>query len=195
MRQPINQRKRQKIFERDNFTCVNCGAKGDFNALEVDHIIPVSQNGTNEYSNLQTLCYKCNMDKRFGKDVKCVDLVKLNPLERLDLIKERLEKYKHLTYPEFKVVFSQDELFKKLRLDLTNIIDLFHEIAGKKKVVNESGTKFKAQRNKLLKIFSDTFGGTYRELEQYLKKEGFNMTYSGISRAIAEDSQKKSDFY
>ena len=62
----IHPRKKQKVFEKDNFKCVICGASGDFNCLEADHIIPVVDGGTNEYSNLQTLCYKCNMKKRFG---------------------------------------------------------------------------------------------------------------------------------
>jgi len=137
----INQRKRQLIFERDKFTCVNCGAKGEFSALEVDHIIPVVSGGTNDYENLQTLCYKCNMDKRFGKDIKNIKDSKfkdLNPLEKLDLIKERLELYKHLTYPEFKVVFTQDELFKCLRLDLLYLNDLFYDISNQVKGNNRS---------------------------------------------------------
>ncbi|MFN9020776.1 MAG: HNH endonuclease [Pseudanabaena sp.] len=31
--------------------------------LQVDHIIPLAQGGTNEFSNFQTLCAKCNREK------------------------------------------------------------------------------------------------------------------------------------
>lgn len=55
---------RHEVFKRDNYTCVECGArKEDGAVLHVDHIIPVSQGGTDELSNLQTLCDKCNMNK------------------------------------------------------------------------------------------------------------------------------------
>ena len=33
-------------------------------ALEVDHIVPRNKGGSNERSNLQALCYKCNAGKR-----------------------------------------------------------------------------------------------------------------------------------
>lgn len=55
---------RHEVFKRDNYTCVECGAKKDDGAtLHVDHIIPVSRGGTDELSNLQTLCSDCNLNK------------------------------------------------------------------------------------------------------------------------------------
>jgi len=50
----------KEIFERDNYTCLKCGKKED---LTIDHIIPLSKNGTNGNSNLQTLCMGCNQKK------------------------------------------------------------------------------------------------------------------------------------
>jgi 5-methylcytosine-specific restriction endonuclease McrA len=38
-------------------TCVECGSKIN---LEVDHIVPVSKNGTSDECNLQVLCRPCN---------------------------------------------------------------------------------------------------------------------------------------
>ncbi|MBQ7699349.1 MAG: HNH endonuclease [Clostridia bacterium] len=57
---------RQKIKERDNYTCRYCGnsTKKEPNLLlEIDHIIPVTKGGFTEESNLQTLCWKCNRKK------------------------------------------------------------------------------------------------------------------------------------
>ena len=55
---------RHEVFKRDNYTCVECGAKKeDGVTLHIDHIIPVSKGGSDELSNLQTLCEDCNLNK------------------------------------------------------------------------------------------------------------------------------------
>lgn len=52
---------RQRIFERDDFTCQYCGARGV--PLECDHIIPIAQGGGNADANLNTACRDCNRSK------------------------------------------------------------------------------------------------------------------------------------
>lgn len=62
----IGPKLRHEIFLRDNFTCKQCGAsprKKQSIIIEVDHIMPVSKGGTNDKSNLQTLCDVCNAGK------------------------------------------------------------------------------------------------------------------------------------
>ena len=62
----INLRLRFKVMQRDNFTCVICGAspaKDPNVQLHIDHIIPWSKGGETELNNLQTLCSKCNFGK------------------------------------------------------------------------------------------------------------------------------------
>ena len=57
---------RLKVFQRDNFKCVFCGASPatDPNIqLHIDHIIPFSKGGKTEFGNLQTLCQNCNWGK------------------------------------------------------------------------------------------------------------------------------------
>lgn len=55
---------RQKIMERDNYTCQSCGPHmPDGFGIEIDHIIPVSKGGKTVESNLQVLCSKCNRSK------------------------------------------------------------------------------------------------------------------------------------
>jgi len=80
---------RYEVFKR-NLTCVKCGLKGAFFAIErqkkedtdkyhlnlygidkdgnevlmtKDHIVPKAHNGKNHISNYQTMCIKCNMEK------------------------------------------------------------------------------------------------------------------------------------
>lgn len=64
-RKPISKSKRYKILHRDNFTCQACGRnpKEDGVKLEIDHIIPVSKGGLNNFDNLQVLCRDCNRGK------------------------------------------------------------------------------------------------------------------------------------
>lgn len=52
---------RQRIFERDDFTCAYCGARGV--KLECDHIVPVARGGNHEDENLTTSCKPCNRAK------------------------------------------------------------------------------------------------------------------------------------
>jgi len=55
---------RTKVLERDKYTCQMCGRnRHEGVKLEVDHIIPVSKGGSNNMSNLQTLCFDCNRGK------------------------------------------------------------------------------------------------------------------------------------
>ncbi|MCU0544066.1 MAG: HNH endonuclease [Oscillatoriaceae cyanobacterium Prado104] len=54
-----------EILARDNWTCCSCkrSAQKHGVVLHVDHKIPRSKGGTNDKSNLQTLCMKCNIGK------------------------------------------------------------------------------------------------------------------------------------
>jgi len=57
---------REKIKNRDNYTCQMCSAsiyEQSLLLLEVDHIIPISKGGQSVDDNLQTLCWKCNRTK------------------------------------------------------------------------------------------------------------------------------------
>lgn len=54
---------RFRIFKRDGFTCQYCGSKAPDVSLEVDHIIPVSNGGSDDESNLTTACFDCNRGK------------------------------------------------------------------------------------------------------------------------------------
>lgn len=57
---------RDKIKERDNYTCCNCNLSivDEQNLLlEIDHIIPLSKGGVTTENNLQTLCWRCNRTK------------------------------------------------------------------------------------------------------------------------------------
>lgn len=52
---------RQRVFERDDYTCRYCGARGG--ELECDHVMPISRGGSNDLTNLVTACSSCNRKK------------------------------------------------------------------------------------------------------------------------------------
>ena len=55
---------RYDILNRDNFTCVLCGASAKQGVrLHVDHIIPIAKGGKSTPDNLRTLCERCNVGK------------------------------------------------------------------------------------------------------------------------------------
>lgn len=86
-REPITPKLRWKIFTRDNFKCVVCGATSQEKLLHVDHILPVSLGGNNDFNNLRTLCAECNMGK--GNQFLEIDLKhsknKLNNTENQEI--------------------------------------------------------------------------------------------------------------
>lgn len=55
------------VLDRDNYRCKKCGRPG----REVDHIKPKKLGGTDDLSNLQTLCSNCHT-KKTKKDVETI---------------------------------------------------------------------------------------------------------------------------
>ncbi len=51
---------REAVHERDRSQCVNCGASGPDVTLDVHHIVPRGQGGSNRLSNLALLCRQCH---------------------------------------------------------------------------------------------------------------------------------------
>ena len=51
---------RNRIYKRDGHSCVYCGSSKN---LTLDHVIPKSRGGTNDWTNLVTSCFKCNLKK------------------------------------------------------------------------------------------------------------------------------------
>ena len=57
-------KRREQVLRRDDGLCVPCRIKGrPTAATEVDHIIPKSQDGTDDYDNLQSICTSCHKAK------------------------------------------------------------------------------------------------------------------------------------
>lgn len=93
-RKAVSPRVRFEVFKRDSFTCQYCGKKAPDVVLNVDHIDPVANGGTNELFNLLTSCFECNSGKR---DKKLSDSSELSKQQhQLTLIQERRNQLKML---------------------------------------------------------------------------------------------------
>lgn len=62
-RKSLSKKIRFEVFKRDSFTCQYCGKRAPDVILEVDHIHPVADGGTNDVMNLVTSCHDCNAGK------------------------------------------------------------------------------------------------------------------------------------
>lgn len=54
---------RENIFHRDNNICTYCGNSFNKSELTIDHIVPKSRGGTNDWKNIITSCKPCNGKK------------------------------------------------------------------------------------------------------------------------------------
>lgn len=85
MRRALSKKTRFDVFKRDGFCCQYCGKHPPDVILEVDHIIPVSEGGENDESNLLTACFECNR----GKAANSLSTVPRSLHDRADEIRER----------------------------------------------------------------------------------------------------------
>jgi hypothetical protein len=63
-RTPISGSIKYRVLTRAKGRCECCGAHEHQRALELDHILPRNQGCSDDLSNLQALCFRCNAAKR-----------------------------------------------------------------------------------------------------------------------------------
>ena len=88
-RKSISKKLRFEVFKRDKFQCQYCGKSAPDVILNVDHIDPVANGGSNELINLITSCFDCNQ----GKKARLLsdDTIVQKQRKQLELIQERRE--------------------------------------------------------------------------------------------------------
>lgn len=119
-RMQISKKCRFGVFQRDHFICQYCGRTPPDAILEVDHIVPRSQGGSDDEANLITSCFECNRGKSDGNIP-----VNAIPLElRVDVIREREDQLQ--AYYEI-----QKERYLRAEKDLEMVCNHYKKIADK----------------------------------------------------------------
>lgn len=101
----ISPKLRRQILERNGFTCQACGAAPGDDApcepgkkvrLQIDHILPISQGGTDDEYNLRAVCVYYNKDKTnilkpaSGQSISALAMIRKLPRN------VQIEVYEHL---------------------------------------------------------------------------------------------------
>ncbi|MFV9482306.1 HNH endonuclease [Christiangramia sp. ASW11-125] len=157
-RKSLSKKVRFEVFKRDKFQCQYCGKSAPDIVLNVDHIDPVANGGSNDLINLITSCFDCNQ----GKKARLLsdDSVIKKQRKQLEKLQERRE---------------QLELMLEWKKSLTNLesdkIEIISEYWGSLMhpfSLNENGKK---TLEKLIRKFSieDVLDAIDVANEKYLK--------------------------
>jgi len=185
MNRNINKRKKYFVKKINNFTCAKCKNKFSSEELELDHIIPIANGGTNDYNNLQPLCIECHLAKTKGEwkegygENKNIDL---SPSEKLEILKNFLEENKERSYEDIQFLILNHYLLSTFNYNSNIIAILFKKIKGIDYNSN-SNKKWKAQRNSAIKIIHD-FGKTYEEISKMMENKGTKIGITQIGSII-----------
>ena len=106
----LTKKLRFEVFKRDSFTCQYCGRSAPDVTLQVDHIDPKANNGTNDILNLITSCFDCNQGK---KDRLLSDQTVIQKRKaQLDQLQERREQLEMLMEWQQGLLHLNDEVLQ-----------------------------------------------------------------------------------
>lgn len=173
-RKAVSNKLRFEVFKRDSFRCQYCGAAAPDVLLQVDHIKPIKEGGTNDLTNLITSCSTCNNGKgaRMISDKSAVEKQR----KQLEELNERRE--------QLKMVMQWREELLKLEDEKVNYIkEKFEELASC--TVTETGVKLLAKVVKKFPI-NIVLDAVDAATAQYLKEDSKG-GYTSESRKKAFD--------
>ena len=128
-RQTISKSVRFEVFKRDQFKCQYCGSSAPEVLLQIDHMNPVANGGTNDVINLITACLACNS----GKSDKLLsdDTTVSKQKHQLEQLQERRE--------QLEMMMQWHEGLKSLQEDIHTKLKEYWESIAKGYLINENG--------------------------------------------------------
>ncbi len=129
-RKAINEKVRYQVFSRDAFRCRACGRSAkDGVKLNVDHATPVDWGGTNDISNLITLCDECNRGKKAW--VNSVPSQSMQQIMNNQTVEKRIEALFD-EFPNQDIPSLMIQLVSKGSLDWQRALRRIRQRTGKK---------------------------------------------------------------
>lgn len=139
-RKSISNKVRFEVFKRDKFTCQYCGKSAPDVVLNVDHIKPVAEGGTNDIMNLVTACFECNngkSDRELSDDA--VIKKQMNQLELLQERREQIEMIYRWQESLYRLDMQEIELIDKFLEEKTGCLLNEYGVSSFKKLIKEFG--------------------------------------------------------
>lgn len=155
--------RRRQVYERDDYTCQNCGASSHQDesiTLHAHHIVPKSKGGSHSLSNLVSLCDDCHsrihphMESSPARSQQILrksqyDSKLISVLSNIDAVAEQLHtQINRCAIPNkgeelFQVYQSYDSLATQLRQTVLEITDTIERIeAGRPEHLSERRVDF-----------------------------------------------------
>ncbi len=129
-RKAISEKIRYQVLTRDSFRCRACGRSADDGIkLNVDHIIPVDWGGTNEISNLLTLCEECNRGKKAWVDSAPSE--SMREIMNKSTVEQRIETLFDM-FPNQDIPSTMIQLVSRGSLDWQRALRRIRQRTGKK---------------------------------------------------------------
>lgn len=153
---PIPKGVRFEVFKRDSFRCQYCGRSAPDVILEVDHIMPVAEGGTNDPLNLITACRDCNR----GKGAKT-----LEDTAAIDRQKRQLDDLNEMREQTEMLIEWKRELMALSEKQIDAIDELIISFTAGKMGLSEDGR---------------------RMVKDYLQRFGFSSVYEATEIAFAK---------
>lgn len=76
---------RVNIYGRDNYTCQYCNEKMSIHELTYDHVVPRSQGGRTEWTNIVSACSDCNSKKAGRTPEQAKMKLRKKPVQPVDM--------------------------------------------------------------------------------------------------------------
>lgn len=178
----ITKKTRFEVFKRDGFTCQYCGRMAPDVVLEIDHINPINNGGTNDILNLVTSCFDCNRGKGKRKLSENSEIKKQQ--EQLKLLNTKREQLKLMIEWKKEIENFENEQIK--------IIESLFEDVAKISFTN----KGKETIRKAIKKygFDEVYESTKISIETYLiedEEESINKAFNYIVRICSNRKYQK----
>lgn len=180
-RKTITKKVRFEVFKRDGFTCQYCGRMSPDVVLEIDHINPVNNGGTNDIMNLITSCFDCNRGKGKRKLTQHEEIKKQQ--EQLKQLNEKRQQLEMLIEWKKELERFEDEQVDKIEELLSITGSSFSEFgrADCKKNIKKYG-------------FDEVYECTKISIDQYFKEgdeESVTKTFNYIGKICANRKYQK----